>query len=439
MNIALAALLLGWQGQDPATPPAQEAALLKIPLVEEASIGGQIRIRGEVKDPVDYRLPGANGRPAPEDLDDGDEFLLLRVRAHLDVKIRKDLRAFVQLQDSRSFGEEASVTTDLEGTDLHQGWVEMSDLFEERLWLRVGRTEVPHLGDGRLICPLDWNNVGRAWDGISATWAPEGFWFHAFAEVISEDPTTNSRDQYFYGLYASYRGLEKHEFDAYLFARDWRNDPVTGEDGVTGDLRDLTFGVRLKGAFEGFDYSAEAALQMGDYAGDDVSAHAVAFTLGYTFDLPWKPRLGVEVTRASGDDDPADGDRGTFDPILSFGHAYHGYYDVALWKNIRTFMAGVKVQPVDWLIVGLDGHLFELDEDRDAWYSVPAGAVIRRDSTGQADRGLGWEIDLHARVKLFGRADLWVGVAHFEAGDFVEETGPSPDGNWAFAQLTVGF
>ncbi len=437
----LAAIL---QAQDPAkpaeaAPPPKEPASLKVPFVDEATLGGQIRLRGEVKDPVDYRLPGANGRPAAEDLGDGDEYALLRVRAHLDLKIRQDLRAFVQLQDSRTFGEETNVLTDLEGTDLHQGWVEASNLLGEPLSIKAGRTEVPLLGDGRLISPLDWNNIGRAWDGAGATWTPEGFWVHGFAQFVTEDPTTNGRDQYFYGLYASYRGIEKHEFDAYAFARDFRNTPVTGEDGVTDNLRDQTYGVRLKGALQGFDYSAEADFQRGSYANDDVSAFAFAVAAGYTFDCPWKPRLGIELTRASGDDDPADGDRGTFDPLLSFAHAFHGYYDLVLWKNVRTLMISLKVQPEAWLAVGLDAHFFRLDEDRDAWYSAPAGAVVRRDPTGQADTDLGWEVDLHAKVRPFERTEIWAGVSHFHAGDFLEDTGLSPDGNFVYVQVTVNF
>ncbi len=432
MHLALAFCLLI---QTP--EPPKEETTLKVPLVEQATLGGQIRIRGEYKDPADYRLPGTNGRPASESVHDGDEYLLLRIRLNLDVDILKDLKASVQLQDSRMFGEEGSVLTDLESTDVHQGWVRMSNLFEQPVALQLGRMELPTLGDGRLISPGDWHNVGRTWDGLSATWTPEGFWVHGFATLLSEDAGTDGRDQYFYGLYGSYRGVEKHEIDAYVFVRDFRNKPATGEDGITGDISDFTAGVRMKGAIAGFDYTGEIDLQRGDFANDRETAMAIALLAGYTFDIAWKPRLGVEVTRASGDDDPVDGDHGTFDPLFPFAHYFHGFFDLVGWRNVRTMMVSVRVQPSEWLAAQLDAHVFTLDEKKDAWYGI-TGAT-RRDATGSSPGGVGKELDLSGKIKCNDRMDISLGLSVFQAGRFVEETGPSPDGIWGWLQTSVKF
>jgi hypothetical protein len=429
-------LLSAFLFQEP-PPPVKDPTVLRVPLVEKAELGGQFRVRGEYKDPVDYRLPGTNGRPATESVHDGDEVALLRVRLHLDVEILKDLKAFVQIQDSRSFGEEGSVLTDLESTDLHQGWVRMSNLFDQPLAVQVGRTELPQLGDGRIVSPLDWHNVGRTWDGVGATWTPKDLWVHGFAVILGEDATTNARDQYFYGLYASYRGVEKHEIDVYAFGRDLRTKTATGEDGKVGDITDWTLGVRVKGAAAGFDYSGEADVQTGDFANDSTQASAFAVAGGYTIDVSWKPRIGVEATRASGDDSPTDGDRGTFDPLFPFAHAYHGGYDLVGWRNVRSLMVSLRVQPLEWLTVQLDGHLFRLDERRDAWYGI-TGAT-RRDATGGTNPDIGRELDLSGKMKCNDRVDVWVGFAYFQAGDFVEQTGPSPDGLWGFGQVTVKF
>jgi hypothetical protein len=457
MNLLLCVLihLQGAPAQDPVPPkqdpPAVEPATLQVPLVEKATLGGQIRLRAEMKDPVDYRIPGTNGRAATEDVSDGDEYLLLRTRLHIDLIVKKGLRAFVQIQDSRAFGDEFGAVTpatapstaatlgNVRGVDVHQAYVEAENLFDEPLAVRLGRLELPQLGDGRLVSHLDWHNVGRSWDGAMATFTPKDFWVAAMAAVLNESTGTDGADDAFYGLYASYRGFERHEIDAYVFGRDFRRD-VTGELGPTGDLFDQTFGVRLKGATAGFDYTAEVAFQRGDWAEDAIEAMALVATLGYTFaDVPWKPRLGVEASRASGDDDPTDGDRGTFDPLFSFGHAYHGFYDLLLWKNARTFMVSASAKPADWLTVVVDTHVLRLDEDRDGWYGVPVGALIRRDATGNAGNEIGWEVDVHAKVKCGERVDVWAGVSHFEPGGFVEDTGSSPAGTWVFAQMTVKF
>ncbi len=426
-----------------AEPPKEESATLQVPLVEKATLGGQVRIRGEYKDPADYRLPGANGRSAAEDVRDSDEFASLRVRLNLDLDVAKDVKTFVQIRDSRTFGEEGYVLTDLESTDLHQGWVRGSNLLGVPLSVTAGRIEVPNLGDGRLVSCSDWNNVGRSWDGVAAVFAPQDFWLYGSYAVIREDTGTNGRDQYFGALYASYRGIEKHEFDACLFSRDFRDDPVTGEEGRNGDIADFTAGLRVKGEASGFDYAAEAAVQTGDYATDRVGADFVALKAGYTFDIDWKPRVGIEVARASGDDDPSDGDRRTFDPLLPSTHPFHGVADLVILKNVRTLMLTTRVQPAEGVTVMLDGHLFRLDEEVDAWYGTSTtsvqGATTRRDSSGAAGDRLGSEVDLQAKWKVREQVELFSGYAVFLPGTYVEDTGPSPNGQWFFVQVLVGF
>ena len=426
MNILTIVLALSLQ--DP--PKEKEEASLKVPLVEKATAGGQIRLRGEYRDPMDYASAAT--------VDAADEIVLLRARVHLDLEIRKDLRAFLQLQDSRAFGEEGTVQTDLESTDLHQAWMKVTELGGVPLALQAGRMEVPTLGDGRLMSPLDWNNVGRTWDGATATFTPQDIWVQALAVIVREDPSgTLNADQYFYGLYGSWRGIEKFEFDGYLFARDLRNDPATGEDGVTGDVEDFTFGVRVKGGASGVEFTGEAAIQSGDRATDRVRALAAAVTLGYTFDHAWKPRIFAEATRASGDGDATDGRDGTFDPLFPFAHFYHGFIDLVGWRNVRTLMLSARAQPLEWLTLQVDGHAFRLDRDVDAWYS-PAGAM-RADGTGAAGKDVGMELDVHAKIPWNERVDVWLGWSHFRAGEFVEKTGRSPDSNWMFLQATVKF
>ncbi len=441
---ALILLALPAWAQDPEPPPEGEAAkpegtFLELPMVEKATIGGQVRVRGEYKDPVDYRLPGTYGRPADQEVEDADEILLLRSRLHLDLDLKHDISAFLQIQDSRIFGQEGGVTGNTDTTDLHQGWVRFSNLLDQPLEVTVGRIELPSLGDARLVSALDWHNMARSWDGVAATWSPSDFWIYASSAIIRESPSTGNGDQYFHALYGSYRGVERHEFDAYLFVRDYRDEPVIGEDGLAGDLTDVTAGVRLKGAFSGFDYTGEAIFQTGDYANDEISSHALAGTLGYTFEHDWKPRLGIEVTVASGDEDPADGDRETFDPLFSFAHAYHGYYDIAHWKNMHTFMATARVKPEEWLTLQVDFHVFHLEENRDGWYSVPVGATIRRDPTGGSANRIGKEIDVHAKIKVNEHLAFWLGYARFMAASYVERTGPDPDGDWFFCNMTVSF
>lgn len=434
MTLSMALMLaFGLQQADPAKAepapdPEPEESLLKT-MLKRVTLSGQMRLRGEYRDFVSY----ANAAAARED----DDIYLSRLRVGLDFAVDDDLNVFFQPQDQRTFGDEASVASDETNLDVHQVYVEFRNLAEEPLSIRAGRQELQY-GDQRLISPLDWHNVGRAWDGVKVRYAPGDWWIEGFATVVREAVAAED-DHDFVGLYASYTGVADHAFDAYVFGRHFNDDTFTDELGRVGDLRDVTAGIRLKGATPPVDYSLEAITQSGDYVDDDISAHAFAATLGYTFDHPWKPRVGIEYAFASGDGDPADGDHETFDPLYPFGHFYSGFADVFSFKNGHDWVLHLKASPAAGLTVLADVHLFELDEEKDAWYNG-GGAVIRRDTTGMADAEVGSEIDLHAKVDAGRGVKFWMGWSRFFAGDYVKDT-PGTDRNmdWFFAQMVLNF
>ncbi len=399
------------------------------PLLDSLVIGGQIRLRGEFRDVADYKAPG----------DDYSTTVYQRVRIHLDAGVSKKLRAFVQFQDGRVWGDDP-VGGDTSDFDMKQGFLEIREIGDLPLAVKAGRMELPTLGDGRLVSPLDWSNTGRSWDGIHATFSPEGWSVQLWGVNLAEGSVFGSRSKNDYsmaGIYASCRKLEKHEFDVYVFGRALADDDFGSEvGGSLGPRKDGTFGFRAKGKTGPVDYSGEIAFQYGDQADDDVRAWAAAFTAGFTFEHDWKPRVGVEVAFASGDDDPTDGDVGTFDPIFPFAHSYHGHADLIGWRNLHAILLSVRVRPMkDWTL-HLDGHAFRLAEDRDAWYSA-AGTAIRRDTTGSADPWVGYEIDLYAKWKCWERLEFWAGYSHFFAGGFVKDTGEDHDQDWVFLQVLL--
>jgi hypothetical protein len=179
--------------------------------------------------------------------------------------------------------------------------------------------------------------------------------------------------------------------------------------------------------------------QFGHLSTDRVKAYAYAATLGYTFDTPWKPRLGVEYDYASGNRNLGDGKHGTFDPLFPYQHFYQGFADIVGFKNIKDLMASIRVSPTGYLTLELDAHEFWLAEARDAWYNA-AGAVIRQDATGSSSRHVGAETDLTAKIAAGKYVKFWVGWSHFFPGAFVRET-PGTDRvmNWIFIQMTIDF
>jgi hypothetical protein len=365
---------------------------------------------------------------------------LSRIRLNLGFALNDDIELFIQPQDQRIFGDEASVLSDENNLDLHQGYVILRNLCAPGLELKIGRQELSY-GDQRLVSPLDWSNIARAWDALKIRYGTEAGWVEAFYSVIKEVQGAED-DQEFWGIYASLRAVPDHEIDVYVFGRRLNDNSQPGDEFPPTpifDRRDLTFGVRVKGAAFGLDYSAEGILQRGDVGDDEIRAWAAAATLGYTLDVPWQPRIGLEVTHASGDDDPTDGKIGTFDPLYTFGHYYQGFADIFAFKNGTDYVLYLKVAPARGFSLHLDLHVFRLAEAEDAWYNA-FGAPIRRDTTGDAGKRIGTEIDFHFRYAYGKHLSFWGGVSRFVAGSYVDDTaGIDGDMTWGFLQATLSF
>ncbi len=407
---------------EPAKPPAQEKpdGTVFQSLAKKVSIDGQIRLRAEYRDPIAYSSVAL--------LNEDDDLYLLRLRLNIKFAVNDTIDVFVQPQDSRTFGQETGVADNDKNLDLHQGWIEIRNIGEVPLTLKAGRFEMLY-GDGRIISAAEWSNVARAWDGATMRYAGTDWWVDGFFTVIKEqaNPAGQENDQKFFGLYGSYTGFEKHEIDVYALNRRF---PDLGR-------HETSIGARMKGATSGFDYTAEVVVQTGELGATDISAHAFALTFGYTFENDWSPRVGVEVTWASGDDDPTDRETNTFDAPFPFGHLYQGFADVFSWKNGTDIALYLRGKPSPTFTLGLDIHTFRLAEERDAWYGADQ-KVIRPGAVG-ASNSLGTEIDLHARVTLDKVVKLWFGWSHFFPGAFVSDTGDDPGMDWIFAQMTVDF
>jgi hypothetical protein len=395
------------------------------------AITGQVRVQGEDHLDSDF------------DDDEGDalEFVRLRTRVMFDATVLEWLRALVKIQDSRSFGEEHGVLGDLEGVDLKEGFVDIRGLFGvECLDFRIGRQEMKY-GNQRLISTLDWHPVGRSWDGFRLMYDGDRFHTHLFITRIDERFLVGGQDESedFLGLYGWWDVAEKHVLDLYvLFRRNQDADDIVGEDGAGGDESLWTLGARFEGALDGFDYVAEAAFQTGDFANDDVSAFMFEAGLGYTFsDWPGKPRIGASWVYASGDDDPTDGDRETFDPLYTFGHFYLGYMDFVNRQNVSSPKLSLSLVPAEGVTVRLDGHMFWVDESEDALYAL--SGKPSRSGDPEADDYVGAEIDLHVKIKVDANLTVWFGYSHFFTGEFLDDTGPDDDADFLFLQLTMDF
>src|SRR3972149_12082392 len=182
--------------------------------------GGELRVRGVMVDNGDAATP----------LDGG--FFEQRTRINVDASVDENAKVFVQVQDSRKWGSEASTIdtglsttctipdtggtcTDTKGVDLSQGYVEIGKLFGQPLSVRLGRQAMAY-GEHRLIGALEWSNNARRFDALKFTYKHDAVDVDVFTAKLSETGGVFGDDSNLNGLYASLKVVPKNAVDVYL-------------------------------------------------------------------------------------------------------------------------------------------------------------------------------------------------------------------------------
>ena len=402
---------------------------IQLPRSMSLRISGEHRTRFEYKDSV-YSPADPMGMET-------FDYTHMRNRLRFDFDVAEDVTAVFEAQDVRTWGEEGSTTADAEGLDLKRGFIKVDSLIGDDISGQLGRF-VMHYGDQRLIGHLEWVDQGRTFDGFRLSYTPDDdTYVDLFGTRIRDDAIGVVDEQDFVGIYAGINeitpGLSAEGYGLLLLDQM----KAAGEVGV-GNTGFVTVGTRLFGNSGAIDYSGELAYQNGDVRDDDLSAYAFAAKAGYTLeDNDWNPRFGVEVAYASGDDDPTDGDNGTFQTLFPTNHMHYGYADLVAWSNIINFRGSISVQPADRVQVAIDYHHFQLADENGGWFNA-GGGLIRPGAAG-ADDHLGDEIDLTVKWGITEEVMLQTGWSYFLAGDFVSDTGDDPDANFFYVQAGVKF
>lgn len=378
-----------------------------------------------------------------------DAVNLLRNRMNADLKIkpgesRRSYRLFVEGQTAQSFAQSEVHKTGLfvNQIDLRQLFLEADKPFEEiPLMVKAGRQELSY-GDERLVGALNWTNTARVFDAVKLVYNPwEWFQFDAFfSQIVRNEPKKADKtvhDDNFYGFYAAFKKISDHVLDTFLFIRNNQDHSLVSERaGIRGDLREYTFGNRLKGKKEAVDYGTEYALQFGRRAHDEIKAWAFHQELGYTFLKRWgTPRFYTEYNHASGDRNPTDGVVSTFDNLFPTNHNKYGLIDFMSWKNMNNVMLGASLKPHSKLHIATEFHWFFLDAKESPWFNASSG--VFRAANPNASRHLGEELDLYATYAICKYASVLIGYSRFFAGPFAQDTGENDDAHFFYTQLVL--
>ncbi|MFQ5752264.1 MAG: alginate export family protein [bacterium] len=383
---------------------------------------GQIRVRSEV-----------DGRDFNND-SDLNGYTLLRTRFGATIQPLKDVNVFVQIQDSRAFGQELNTLANSSNIDLHQAYFQINNLWNKPIQIKVGRQELIY-GNERLIGAVGWSNVGRVFDGIKWTFGRKNE-LDLFGMTLNESDTPvaaaatpftvagrEDRGNYFYGAYYKYRSNPEYVLDLYSFFELNLNETVPGED----DLNRATIGTYNNGDFsKNIDFETEVALQIGKRRGQDVVAFMFTGSVGYTFQTATKPDLRIGYDYLSGMN-PDDEDYNVFDNLFGTNHKFYGYMDYFVKIPANTNNQGLQ----DWMVKATVPFAKKWNFNGHFHHFRAAKGV---------EKNFGNELDLILNYKYSSVASFIIGMSFFLPGDLMEQTFLNDDfGLWSYTTLLVNF
>jgi len=396
---------------------------------------GWLRVRGEFRE----RAEGFDNAGFVDGRD--DTFYLSRVRFTATATSRM-IGGTIQVHDARVGGKTVGPTgSPFTATfDLRQGFVDLGGATTPAA-ARLGRQELA-FGDQRLVGHANWLNSGRSFDAARVTLRSKAGHVDLFAasvvRILDEEFDKSGNGNRFAGAYGSTgRILPRGTAEPYVF---WRRDVnQRAEAGVVDSLQQVTTGARLVGRLPArLDYNVEMAVQRGSLGPDSVRAWAGHWQIRETLPGGWAPHFTSEYNYASGDADPADGIRGTFDQLYPTAHDKYGLADQVGWRNIHHLRVGFDVSPIKATPITVNYHSYWLAERRDALYGA-SGAPQARVPGGAASSRVGQEIDVQVARPLTAQLALLAGYSHLVPGPFLKEATPGATYSGPFVMITYVF
>jgi len=151
------------------------------------------------------------------------------------------------------------------------------------------------------------------------------------------------------------------------------------------------------------------------------------------------PGLAVEFDYATGDGNPHDGRRNTFELLYPTRHDLISLSDQVGWKNIEHTRGRIDWKPGPKWTVTPSYSAIWLADARDALYNPSGTVVVRRVENGSAGRWVGQEVDFSAQYSLTRGTQIGAGFAHIFPGTFLKRATPGQGFSYPFLQISTKF
>ena len=312
-------------------------------------------------------------------------------------------------------------------TDLHFG----------RMTLDFGRR--------RYIARNDFRNTSNAFDGVhwqvgeGKTWRVRAFLVEPVIrnEVRLDEQSANS---VFWGTYAESQHFPWFNVNVFYFGLNDQHTPQKSLQRTYG-----TYGLRLfkSPAIGEFDYEFEGAIQTGRLGNVDHFAYNPNAEAGYTFNLPWTPRLLAQYTYASGTRTPGGSQNQDFDPLFgarNFDLIPAGDFGPFFRSNISSPGWRLIIQPAPEWTVQIKQRFWYLAQSR----ALYTGGLVQ-DPTGGSGNYLGHDLQLRVQWAVSQNLDFDAGYDHWFKGSYFDSlaiiaqmpAGGNKDTDYFYFQMRV--
>lgn len=363
------------------------------------------------------------------------------------------VRIGAELFDSRAYGADAGTpltTGEVNALELVQAYVatDLSLGLGRQLTLTAGRMML-NLGSRRLVAADDYRNTTNGYTGLRAdlraTDGVRGTFIYMLPQSRRPDDAAALRDNKVV--------VDREGFDQVLWGGLLSKDKALGRamvelsfyhlgerDGPGRPTRDRslnTMGARIiaEPLAGQLDFEVEALYQ-GGHVNRSIAANAVRQAVsatflhadvGYSFGGSWRPRLSIEIDRASGD--KPGGRFGRFDPLFGMRRADlgpSGLYNAITRTNILTPGVRVEASPGKRLDGFVSYRPMWLAADEDSFATTGV-----RDASGQSGDFAGHQMEGRVRWWLMPkRLRLEYSGVLLAKGRFLRDAPNAPSGRW---------
>lgn len=246
-------------------------------------------------------------------------------------------------------------------------------------------------------------------------------------DAIDNKPRLDNEpgDTRFWGVFFVTELSDQSDFvETYLYGLEENRDAPNKRDRF--DI--LSTGVRIyrNPALSRWHYEAEGLIQFGDAPALDPFSrqrdHRAGFLhleAGYSFDMPWRPRLSLIYDYASGDKDPLDDESNSFDSLYGVPRPEYGptgIYRAFVRTNINTPGLLLNLQPASNVDAYIKLQDYSLAAEEQGW-----STTRYRHPGNLGEDHVGTQLETRVRWHLLSRKlTLDAGYTWLNAGDYMD-------------------